>query len=157
VLPAAGVRSGGLRAGQRGIGLAPFRTAYQGYVVTALWNSMWVGLAASAAALAVAAGLAWLCERVRIPGARAWRLGVWLLLLIPTYLSALRYEDLLAPSGVIAQLTGWYPAALDHLLLGGQATPRRRPCGPLPGTGCGRPRAGALPPSSSPACSLSSR
>jgi iron(III) transport system permease protein len=104
--------------GSGGIGLAPFRTAYQGYVVTALWNSMWVGLAASAAALAVAAGLAWLCERVRIPGARAWRLGVWLLLLIPTYLSALGYEDLLAPSGVIAQLTGWYPAALDHLLLG---------------------------------------
>ena len=104
--------------GTGGIGLAPFRTAYQGYVITALGNSMWVGLAASAAALAVAVGLAWLCERVRIPGARAWRLGVWLLLLVPTYLSALGYEDLFAPSGVIAQVTGWYPAALDHLLLG---------------------------------------
>jgi iron(III) transport system permease protein len=47
-----------------------------------------------------------------------WRLGVWALLLVPTYLSALGYEDLLAPQGVIAQVTGWNPAALDHLLLG---------------------------------------
>ncbi len=43
---------------------------------------------------------------------------MWLLLLVPTYLSALGYEDLLAPGGVIAQVTGWHPAALDHLLLG---------------------------------------
>ena len=101
-----------------GIGFAPFRTAYQGYVVTALFNSMWVGLAASAAALVIAVGLAWLCERIRIPGTGAWRLGVWLLLLVPTYLSALGFEYLLAPRGVIAQATGWYPAGLDHLLVG---------------------------------------
>ncbi len=98
--------------------MAPFRTAYQGYVITALTNSLWVSLAASGIALAVAVGLAWLCERIRIPGARVWRLGVWLLLLVPTYLTALGFEDLLAPKGVIASVTGWYPAALDHLLLG---------------------------------------
>lgn len=104
--------------GTGGISLAPFRTAYQGYVITALTNSLWVSLAASAIALAVAVGLAWLCERIRIPGAAAWRLGVWLLLLVPTYLTALGFEDLLAPKGVIATATGWYPATLDHLLLG---------------------------------------
>jgi iron(III) transport system permease protein len=104
--------------GTGGISLAPFRTAYQGYVITALTNSLWVSLAASAIALAVAVGLAWLCERIRIPGAAAWRLGVWLLLLVPTYLTALGFEDLLAPKGVIATVTGWYPATLDHLLLG---------------------------------------
>ena len=104
--------------GAGGLSLAPFRTAYQGYVVTALTNSLWVGLAASAIALAVAVGLAWLCERIRIPGAGAWRLGVWALLLVPTYLSALGYENLLAPEGVIAQVTGWNPVPLDHLLLG---------------------------------------
>lgn len=97
---------------------SPFHDAYQGYVITALINSLWVGLAASAAAVLVAVGLAWLCERMRIPGTPAWRLGVWLLLLLPTYLSALGFEDLLAPRGVIAQVTGWYPAALDHLLVG---------------------------------------
>src|SRR5260370_36743636 len=68
--------------------------------------------------MVVAVGLAWLCERIRIPGAAAWRLGVWLLLLVPTYLTALGFEDLLAPKGVIATATGWYPAALGHLLLG---------------------------------------
>lgn len=104
--------------GTGGIGLAPFRTAYQGFVITALVNSLWTGLAASAAALVMAVLLAWFCERIRIPGARAWRLGVWLLLLLPTYLTALGFEDLLAPRGVIAQATGWYPAALDHLLVG---------------------------------------
>ena len=104
--------------GTGGISVAPFRAAYQGYVVTALGNSMWVGLAASGIALAVAVALAWLCERIRIPGAGAWRLGVWLLLLVPTYLSALGLEDLLAPRGVIASVTGWNPAALDNLLLG---------------------------------------
>jgi iron(III) transport system permease protein len=109
---------GAFGQGTGGFSLAPFRTAYQGYVVTALFNSLWVGLAASAIALAVAVGLAWLCERIRIPGAGAWRLGVWALLLVPTYLSALGYEDMLAPQGVIAQVTGWNPAALDHLLLG---------------------------------------
>jgi iron(III) transport system permease protein len=109
---------GAFGQGTGGFSLAPFRTAYQGYVVTALTNSLWVGLAASAIALAVAVGLAWLCERIRVPGAGAWRLGVWALLLVPTYLSALGYEDLLAPQGVIAQVTGWNPAALDHLLLG---------------------------------------
>ena len=109
---------GAFGQGAGGFSLSPFRSAYQGYVVTALTNSLWVGLAASAIALAVAVGLAWLCERIRIPGARAWRLGVWALLLVPTYLSALGYEDLLAPQGVIAQVTGWNPAALDHVLLG---------------------------------------
>jgi iron(III) transport system permease protein len=104
--------------GTGGIGFAPFRTAYQGYVLTALVNSMWVGLAASAAALVIAVGLAWLCERVRIAGAGVWRLGVWLLLLLPTYLSALGIEYLLAPRGVIAEATGWYPATLDHLFVG---------------------------------------
>jgi iron(III) transport system permease protein len=104
--------------GTGGVSLAPFRAAYQGYVVTALGNSLWVGLAASGIALAVAVGLAWLCERIRIPGTGAWRLGVWLLLLVPTYLSALGLEDLLAPQGVIASVTGWNPAALDNLLLG---------------------------------------
>jgi len=101
-----------------GVGFAPFRDAYQGYVVTALVNSLWVGLAASAVAVVIAVGLAWLCERTRIAGAGVWRLGVWLLLLVPTYLSALGFEDLLAPHGVIASATGWYPAALDHLLVG---------------------------------------
>jgi iron(III) transport system permease protein len=109
---------GAFGQGTGGFSLAPFRSAYQGYVVTALTNSLWVGLAASAVALAAAVALAWLCERIRIPGAGAWRLGVWALLLVPTYLSALGYEDLLAPQGVIAQVTGWNPAALDHLLLG---------------------------------------
>jgi iron(III) transport system permease protein len=104
--------------GTGGFGLTPFRTAYQGYVLTALVNSLWVGLAASAAALVIAVGLAWLCERVRIAGAGAWRLGVWLLLLLPTYLTALGTEYLLAPRGVIAQATGWYPATLDHLFVG---------------------------------------
>jgi iron(III) transport system permease protein len=104
--------------GTGGITVAPFRTAYQGFVLTALGNSLWVGLAASGIALTVAVALAWLCERIRIPGASAWRLGVWLLLLVPTYLSALGFEDLLAPQGVIKSVTGWYPAGLDHLLLG---------------------------------------
>ena len=109
---------GAFGQGAGGFSLAPFRSAYQGYVVTALTNSLWVGLAASAIALAAAVGLAWLCERIRIPGAGAWRLGVWALLLVPTYLTSLGYEDLLAPQGVIAQVTGWNPAALDRLLLG---------------------------------------
>ena len=104
--------------GPGGVGFAPFRTAYQGYVITALFNSMWVGLAASALALVIAVGLAWLCERIQIPGAKAWRLGVWLLLLIPTYLTALGFEYLFAPQGVISQVTGWYPATLDHFLVG---------------------------------------
>jgi iron(III) transport system permease protein len=109
---------GAFGQGTGGFSLSPFSAAYQGFVVTALGNSLWVGLAASALALAIATGLAWLCERVRIPGARAWRLGVWALLLVPTYLSALGYEDLLAPQGVITRVTGWNPVALDHLLLG---------------------------------------
>jgi len=109
---------GAFGQGTGGFSLSPFTAAYQGFVVTALGNSLWVGLAASVLALAIATGLAWLCERLRIPGARVWRLAVWALLLVPTYLSAIGYEDLLAPKGVIAQVTGWNPAAIDHLLLG---------------------------------------
>lgn len=112
------VLPGAFGQGKGGPSVAPFAAAYQGFAVTALVDSLWAGLAASALALAIATGLAWLCERVRIPGARAWRLGVWALLLIPTYLSALGYEDLLAPQGVVTQVTGWNPAGLDHLLLG---------------------------------------
>lgn len=108
----------GFGQGSGGTELTSFRDAYQGYVITALANSMWIGLTASAAALLIAVGLASLCERVRIAGAGVWRLGVWLLLLVPTYLTALGFEDLLAPRGVIASLTGWYPATLDHLLVG---------------------------------------
>jgi iron(III) transport system permease protein len=109
---------GAFGVGAGGFSLASFRTAYQSYVFTALVNSLWVGVAASLIALAIAVVLAWLCERRQIAGARLWRAGIWALILVPTYLTALGLEDLLGPAGVIAQVSGWNPVALDHLLLG---------------------------------------
>jgi iron(III) transport system permease protein len=105
-----GARAGGF--------LAVFATAYQGYVMTALINSLWVGLAASLISVVVAVILAWMVERRPIAGSRVWRVGVWALLLVPTYLTALGLQDLLGPTGVIAQLTGWNPVFLNQLLLG---------------------------------------
>jgi len=98
--------------------LTPFRTGYQSYVVRALVNSAWVSVFVSVLAVSIAVTLAWLIERQRIAGARMWRIGVWSLLLVPTYLTALGMQYLLAPSGVVDWATHWNPAPLSKLLFG---------------------------------------
>ncbi|MCU1492730.1 MAG: hypothetical protein JWO62_494 [Acidimicrobiaceae bacterium] len=98
--------------------VGPFRDGYQGYVLRALVNSAWVSVLVSVLAVVIALGLAWLIERKRIAGARVWRLGVWALLLVPTYLTALGLQYLLAPSGVVEWATHWNPVPLSKLLFG---------------------------------------
>lgn len=104
--------------GARNFTVAPFRQGYQSYVLTALENSAWVSVVVSMLAVSIAFTLAWLIERKRIAGARIWRIGVWALLLVPTYLTALGLQYLLAPSGVVDWATHWNPASFSKLLFG---------------------------------------
>jgi iron(III) transport system permease protein len=98
--------------------VAPFRDGYQGYVLKALINSAWVSVLVSVLAVSIALCLAWLIDRKRIAGSRGWRVGIWALLLVPTYLTALGLQYLLAPSGVLEWATHWNPVPLSKLLFG---------------------------------------
>jgi iron(III) transport system permease protein len=104
--------------GGANVTLTAFRDGYQSYVLRALFNSVWVSVTTSVLAVGIAVVLAWLIERKRIAGARAWRVGVWCLLLVPTYLTALGLQYLLAPSGVVDWMTHWNPVFAWKLLFG---------------------------------------
>ena len=91
----------------------------------------------------IAVGLAWLCERIRIPGAGAWRLGVWLLLLAPPYLSAASAASPLPTSPLPAWCGPWGPIS-----------PTRRGCTGCPRRRTAMVRVGSLTPALLAGCVL---
>ena len=78
--------------------------ALQGYAGRAIFNSIWVATLVSILAVGISTSLAWVIHRTNIGGRKFWAVMMWLLLLLPTWMTTLGWTDLLQPSGAATAL-----------------------------------------------------
>ncbi len=97
--------------------LAPFGVALSGESLRALADTALVGVGAAAVAVICALPLAFLVHRTNLVGRRLVQLGMWALLLAPSYLVALGWERLFEPAGVLVR-AGIDPTFVRDLLYG---------------------------------------
>jgi iron(III) transport system permease protein len=83
----------------------------------AIVNSLWVSSAAAAIGLAVGFPVAWLAARTTMPGRRWVSGGMWLALLLPSWLPSLGWVRLVQPDGVMYRLGLNWPW-VTHLIMG---------------------------------------
>jgi iron(III) transport system permease protein len=91
--------------------------ALQGYAGKAIFNSLWVATLVSVLAVGIATSLAWVIHRTNIGGRKFWAVMMWLLLLLPTWMTTLGWTDLLQPSGVATAL-GFDTSFIYHEFFG---------------------------------------
>lgn len=97
--------------------LSAFTQTFSGPFLTALLNSLGVGIVSAACAAAIGLGMAWLVLRTDAPARRLWTGAVFALLLTPSYLIALGWQRLLEPGGVL-EVLGVHPLAARALFYG---------------------------------------
>jgi iron(III) transport system permease protein len=97
--------------------LTYLRQSVSGSTAVAIVNSLWVSSAAAVIGLAVGFPVAWLAARTTMPGRRWVSGGMWLALLLPSWLPALGWERLVEPEGVMYRLGLDWPWA-THLIMG---------------------------------------
>jgi iron(III) transport system permease protein len=97
--------------------LANFSSALSGSNLQGLVNSLMVGVTSALLALAVGFPIAWLLGRTSLPFRGIFAAGMWIVLLLPSWLPALGWERLVAPGGVLVQL-GIPESALQHVIFG---------------------------------------
>jgi iron(III) transport system permease protein len=97
--------------------LTYLRQAMTGSTAVAIVNSLWVSSAAAVIGLAVGFPVAWLAARTTLPGRRWVSGGMWLALLLPSWLPALGWERLVEPEGVMYRLGLDWPW-VTHLIMG---------------------------------------
>jgi iron(III) transport system permease protein len=98
--------------------LAPFRSALSGATLQSVLNTAITGVAAAVIATVIGTALALLLGRTKVAGAGLWRLGLWALLLAPSYLEALGWTRLVERDGVLAGLFGTDFHWLHQLVMG---------------------------------------
>ncbi|HET8979043.1 MAG TPA: ABC transporter permease subunit [Solirubrobacteraceae bacterium] len=97
--------------------LGAFGAALSGPSLHALGDTALVGAGSAVVAVACALPLALLIHRTNLIGRRAWTVGIWALLLAPSYLVALGWERLFEPGGVLVR-AGVNAVFIRHLLYG---------------------------------------
>jgi len=83
----------------------------------AIGNSLWVSIAAAAIGVVGGFPVAWLAARTTMPGRRWVSGGMWLALLLPSWLPAIGWERLVQPDGVMYRIGLNWPWA-THLIMG---------------------------------------
>jgi iron(III) transport system permease protein len=91
--------------------------AFSGSTAIAITNSLWVSTAAAALGLAIGFPIAWLAGRSTLPGRRFVAGGMWLVLLLPSWLPALGWERLVEPAGPMYRLGLNWPW-VTHAVMG---------------------------------------
>lgn len=81
---------------------AAIATALQGSVLQATLNSLLVATVAAGAATVIGGTLAWLVHRTTLPGRRVWPALLWPVLLVPTFITSVGWESVLAPGGLLS-------------------------------------------------------
>ncbi len=97
--------------------LANFSSALGGSDLEGLLNSIVVGVTSAVVALAIGFPIAWVLGRTNLAGRTLFGAGMWLVLLLPSWLPALGWERLAAPGGVLVQF-GIPDGVLQHLIFG---------------------------------------
>jgi iron(III) transport system permease protein len=97
--------------------LSNLRQVFSGLTVTALGNSLWVSVAAAGLGLAIGFPIAWTVNRTTLPARRLIAGGMWLVLLLPSWLPASGWVRLVEPDGVMYRLGLDWPW-VTHAILG---------------------------------------
>ena len=84
--------------------LSYLQQSVTGSTAVAIVNSLWVSAAAAALGLLVGFPVAWLAARTTMPGRRLVSGGMWLALLLPSWLPATGWERLVQQDGVMYRL-----------------------------------------------------
>jgi iron(III) transport system permease protein len=93
------------------------RQSLTGSTAVAVVNSLWVSCAAAAIGIALGFPAAWLAARTTMPGRRFVSGGMWLALLLPSWLPALGWVRLVQPDGVMYRIGLNWPW-VTHLIMG---------------------------------------
>ncbi|HSZ39476.1 MAG TPA: iron ABC transporter permease [Trebonia sp.] len=88
-----------------------------GSTAVAITNSLWVSAAAAAIGLVFGFPVAWLAARTTLPGRRLVSAGMWLSLLLPSWLPALGWERLVQQDGVMYRIGLDWPW-MTNLIMG---------------------------------------
>ena len=91
--------------------------ALTGATAVAVVNSLWVSTAAALMGVLIGFPIAWLAARTTMPGRRFVSAGMWLALLLPSWLPSLGWERLVQPDGVMYQMGLDWPW-VTHLIMG---------------------------------------
>jgi iron(III) transport system permease protein len=97
--------------------LSNLRATFTGATAVAITNSLWVSCAAAAFGLAVGFPIAWLSSRTSLMGRRFVMGGMWLVLLLPSWLPSLGWERLVVPDGVLSRF-GLNSTFVTHAIMG---------------------------------------
>jgi iron(III) transport system permease protein len=97
--------------------LTYLRQSLTGSTAVAIVNSLWVSSAAAGIGLVLGFPVAWLAARTTMPGRRFVSGGMWLSLLLPSWLPSLGWERLVQPQGVMYRIGLDWPW-VTHLILG---------------------------------------
>jgi iron(III) transport system permease protein len=97
--------------------LAYLRETFTGTTGVAVVNSLWVSTAAALLGLAIGFPIAWLAARTNMRGRWLVAPGMWLVLLLPSWLPALGWERLVEPDGAMYRL-GLDLPWVTHAILG---------------------------------------
>jgi iron(III) transport system permease protein len=97
--------------------LTYLRQSLTGSTAVAIVNSLWVSSAAAAIGLLVGFPVAWLAARTTMPGRRWVSGGMWLALLLPSWLPATGWERLVQQDGVMYRVGLNWPW-VTHLIMG---------------------------------------
>ncbi|HEY1819608.1 MAG TPA: ABC transporter permease subunit [Trebonia sp.] len=97
--------------------LTYLRQSVTGSTAVAIVNSLWVSSAAAAMGLLIGFPVAWLAGRTTMPGRRLVSGGMWLSLLLPSWLPATGWERLVQQDGVMYRVGLDWPW-MTHLIMG---------------------------------------
>lgn len=91
--------------------------AFQGYTGQGIIDSLWVSTLVGVFSVTFATIIAWIVQRTNIYGRRVWSGSMWLLLLVPTWMSTLGWTDVVAP-GELGSALGIHTLFFYHMFYG---------------------------------------
>ncbi len=97
--------------------LTYLKTIFSGTTAVSVVNSLWVSAAAGAMGLAIGLPIAWLAGRTTLPGRRFVAIGMWMVVLLPSWLPAIGWERLVAAGGVLDRF-GLGSSLVTHAIMG---------------------------------------
>lgn len=97
--------------------LSNISTAFQGPTGQGIFDSLWVSTLVGLLAVSAATVLAWLVQRTNIFGRKVWAGSMWLLLLVPTWMTTLGWIDVIQP-GELGTALGVHTLFFFHMFFG---------------------------------------
>jgi iron(III) transport system permease protein len=91
--------------------------AFEGYTGQGIVDSLWVATLVGTFAVTFATIIAWTVQRTNIYGRRFWSASMWLLLLVPSWMTTLGWIDVFSPGELLSAL-GVHTLFFYHMFFG---------------------------------------